>query len=287
MTEREDAASEQGAERERAGKGPPPSATLAAQVYERVRDDIVLGLLPPDRRLTLDLLTERYGVGMTPLREALYRLSASKLVTLEDRRGFRVATVSPTHLAEVIELRQAVETMLLRDAFRHGDVHWEAQIVAAYHRLQRTAEYKFNPGPYTSDWEAAHRGFHFALLSAARLPMLREFHLSVWDHVARYRNLAYAGKAMSPAVFEGHQQLMEAVLARDEELASVLLRRHITFATSHIMEGLFPDPRGWTYDQRYVSRPSENAGRIEASVGLLEDHPHSTRRGGIPSPLPE
>jgi hypothetical protein len=71
--------------------------------------------------------------------------------------------------------------------------------------------------------------------------MLREFHLSVWDHVARYRNLAYAGKAMSPAVFEGHQQLIEAVLARDEELASVLLRRHITSATSHIMVGLFPE----------------------------------------------
>ncbi|MGA3403459.1 MAG: GntR family transcriptional regulator, partial [Acetobacteraceae bacterium] len=175
-----------------------------------------------------------------PLREALYRLSASKLVTLEDRRGFRVATVSPTHLAEVIELREAVETMLLGNAFKHADVQWEAQIVGAFHRLQRTAEYKFNPGPYTSDWESAHRGFHFALLSAARLPMLREFRLSLWDHVARYRNLAYAGKAMSPSVFEGHQQLMEAVLARDEELASVLLRRHIRFATSHIKEGLFP-----------------------------------------------
>jgi DNA-binding GntR family transcriptional regulator len=240
VSEREEVLSEPGTERERAGKGPPP-ATLAARVYEQVRDDIILGLLAPDRRLTLDLLTERYSVGMTPLREALYRLSASKLVTLEDRRGFRVATVSPTHLAEVIELREAVETMLLSDAFKHADVHWEAQIVAAYHRLQRTAEYRFNPGPYTHDWESAHRGFHLALLSAARLPMLREFHLSLWDHVARYRNLAYAGKAMSPAVFEGHQQLMEAVLARDEALAGVLLRRHITFATSHIMEGLFPE----------------------------------------------
>lgn len=242
MTPREAAPAPPGVARERGGKTPPPPATLAAQVYERVRDDIILGHLPPDRRLTLDLLTERYRVGMTPLREALYRLSASKLVILEDRRGFRVAPISPAHLAEVIALREAVEVMLLRDAFKHADVHWEAQIVAAFHRLQRTAEYRFNPGPYSIDWETAHRGFHFALLSAARLPMLWEFHLSVWDHVARYRNLASAGKPMSPSVFEGHRQLMEAVLSRDEELAAVLLRRHITYATSHIMEGLFAEP---------------------------------------------
>jgi DNA-binding GntR family transcriptional regulator len=273
MTEREEELSEPGTDRERIGKGMPPPATLAAKVYEQVRDDIILGRLAPDRKLTLDLLTERYGVGMTPLREALYRLSASRLVTLEDRRGFRVASVSPTHLAEVIELREAVETMLLRDAFKHADVHWEAQIVAAYHCLQRTAEYRFNPGPYTSDWESAHRGFHFALLAAARLPMLREFHLSVWDHVARYRNLAYAGKAMSPSVFEGHQQLMEAALARDEELASVLLRRHITFGTSHIMDGLFPEtvpgqPSAAPPDRTTrVARAADSQSRIAVPLG--------------------
>lgn len=232
---------EVGAEQERALRGGPPSSTLASQVYERLRDDIVLGELLPDTKLTLDLLKERYGLGMTPLREALYRLSSSSLVTLEDRRGFRVAPISPAHLAEVIELREATETMLLRNAFKHADLGWETQIVAAYHRLQRTADYKFNPGPYSPDWEAAHRSFHFALLSAARLPMLREFHLSLWDHAARYRNLAnIGGRTMSPDVFDGHTKLMEAVLARDQELATVLLRRHVTLATSHIMQSLFP-----------------------------------------------
>ena len=254
MNRREAEISENGAERERGAGGLSPSVTLGAQVYDRLRDDIVLGLLQPDCRLTLDLLKRRYGVGMTPLREALYRLSASKLVMLEDRRGFRVAPVSPIHLTEVIELREAVETMLLRNAFKYADVQWEAEIVASFHLLQRTAGYKLNPGPYTNDWEAAHRGFHFAILSAAQLPMLKEFHLSVWDHVSRYRNLAYAGKTISPVVFEGHRQLMEAALARDEELASVLLRRHITFATSHIMEFLFPEaPRG---------SPSEHPARV-------------------------
>jgi DNA-binding GntR family transcriptional regulator len=116
---------------------------------------------------------------------------------------------------------------------------WETRIVSAFHRLQRTAEYKPNYGPYTSEWEAAHRGFHLALLSAARLPMLQDFHQTLWDHSARYRNLAQAVD-VSTAVFEGHQQLMDAVVARDEELACVLLRRHVSLATANIMTRLFP-----------------------------------------------
>lgn len=217
------------------------SSTLASQVYERLRDDIVLGKLAPGQKLTLDLLKERYGLGMSPLREALHRLSASRLVTLEDRRGFRVAPISPGHLAEVIELREAIEAMLLQNSFKNASVRWESRVVAAYHSLQRAADYKFNPGPYTTSWEDAHREFHLALLSGARLPMLDEFHLTLWDHASRYRNLAYAGKPMSAEVFDGHQRLMEAALARDSDLACALLRRHISLATSHIMGSLFPE----------------------------------------------
>ena len=228
--------------------------TLTTQIYERLRDDIVLGELKPGQKLTLDALKARYRLGVTPMREALYRLSASKLVTLEDRRGFRVAPVSPEHLAEVIELREAVEIMLLRDSFKHGDIRWESRIVAAYHGLLRAADNTFNPGPYTTTWEAAHREFHFALLSGARLPMLQDFHLALWDHCSRYRNLAYAGKTMSVDVFAGHKQLMDAVIARDGELACVLLRRHISLATSHINEGLFlAPPRGVTVENATAS----------------------------------
>jgi len=226
---------------EEVARGALPSSTLASRMYERLRDEIVSGALAPGKKLTLELLKERYGLGMTPLREALYRLSASKLVTLEDRRGFHVAAVSPVHLCEVIQLRTDIESLLLRDAFKHADLRWESNIVGAYHSLQRAADYKFNPGPYTLSWEQAHRAFHFAMLSTARLPMLQEFHLSVWDHVARYRNLAYTGRAMSSDVFHGHEQLMQAVIARDEELAGVLLRRHISLATSHVMEAMFPE----------------------------------------------
>ncbi len=215
--------------------------TLAAQLYERLRDDIILGKLVPSQKLTSALLLERYGVGMTPMREALYRLSSSLLVTIENRRGFRVAPISPQNLREVVLTRCEVEVILLRAAFENADVAWEGRIVATFHALMRASGSRPNYGPYTADWEAAHRDFHFALLSASQRPMLEDFHKSLWDHCSRYRNLAYPGRVGVSVVFDGHQQLMDAAMARDADLGCALLRRHIGLATSHIMQSLFTE----------------------------------------------
>src|SRR3546814_836243 len=85
--------------------------TLGSWVYDRLRDDIIAGLLPPGQKLTLDTLKERYAVGATPLREALYRLSSSMLVIAEDQRGFRVAPVTLMHLEDIIASRQHIEVL--------------------------------------------------------------------------------------------------------------------------------------------------------------------------------
>lgn len=227
---------------ERAGASTQSTSTLTAKIYDRIRDDIVFGVLRPGERLKLDTLKERYGIGMTPLREALYRLSASMLVVVEDRKGFAVAPVSPTHLAEVIATRMEIESLVLRSAFAEGGSAWQTQVVEAFHALRKASQNKPNPGPYTPEWEAAHRDFHFALLAPAKVPMLQEFQHTLWDHSARYRNLAYPGKSSGSEVFVGHEQLMEAVVQRDVEMACMLLRRHIALASAPILAAIFPRP---------------------------------------------
>ena len=76
---------------------PAPSAaqsgigrTLAATAFERLRADILSCKLAPGSKLPFDRLKEDYGVGLSPLREALSRLATSGLVTMEGQRGFRV-----------------------------------------------------------------------------------------------------------------------------------------------------------------------------------------------------
>lgn len=100
-----------------------------------LKRDIVSGVLAPGEPLRLMALSKRYGVGYTPLREALSRFGEAGLVVLSPNRGYRVAPVSFAELEDLEQSRALIEVALLEDAIAHGDLAWEAAIVAAHHRL--------------------------------------------------------------------------------------------------------------------------------------------------------
>ncbi|MDT8264202.1 GntR family transcriptional regulator, partial [Roseomonas sp. DSM 102946] len=72
------------------------------------------GVLPPRSRLRLRELSALYGLGTTPLREALARLAAEGIVVLEGQKGFSVPPVTREHLLDVTRSRQVVEPEALR-----------------------------------------------------------------------------------------------------------------------------------------------------------------------------
>ena len=75
-------------------RAPAGPATRTSELVARLREDLLAGELKPGAPLRLAMVRERYGAGLTPLREALFQLVAEGLVTTEDQRGFRVAEVS-------------------------------------------------------------------------------------------------------------------------------------------------------------------------------------------------
>src|SRR5262245_61084630 len=72
----------------------------------RLRTDIVAGTLKPGQKLPFAMLTAAYGVGVSPLREALCQLAGKGLVMLETQRGFRVTRVSSEDLADIVAVRR-------------------------------------------------------------------------------------------------------------------------------------------------------------------------------------
>ena len=112
--------------------------TLAERAYRRLRDDIIGGVLPPGARLRLNQLQQRYGLGLSPLREALLRLDTEGLVRSQGQRGFEVAPVSLAELHDITRARVCLDCAALTQSIAQGDADWEARVVAAKHRLART-----------------------------------------------------------------------------------------------------------------------------------------------------
>lgn len=206
--------------------------TLASQAHNLLRDDILLGQLRPGERLRTKGLQERYGLGLSPLRESLQRLSAEGLVVMDEQRGFSVAPVSLAELKDLTLARTALESVMLPLALAHGDADWEAQIVAALHRLSRTP---LPTGPDDREaarqWELRHRAFHEALMAGCGSPWLMRLHEQLVDQTERYRMLRLQRlsqkKPSARDVHAEHQALMEAVLARDPARAVTLMREHL------------------------------------------------------------
>jgi DNA-binding GntR family transcriptional regulator len=210
----------------------PGLKTLATSVSARLREAILDGELAPGARLGLRELSVSFGVSLSPLREALSRLSTEGLVLIEDQRGFRVAPVSAANCREIGRLRMELESLALGESIKNGDDEWEGSVAAAFHRLSKIEKRGWTPGEDKREWEALNRNFHQALMSASGMPLLMEMCATLSDMFDRYRRLFLTQQPPDPDVGAEHEAIFHATMARDADLAKTLLRRHIE-RTSH------------------------------------------------------
>lgn len=204
------------------------SAPLVDQAFHRLRRDVLTGTFAADTKLKVEELQAAYGFSSSPLREALSRLSQEGLVRADERRGFRVAALSPEDLGDITRMRIMLDVQALRESIEHGDDAWEAAIVAAFYRLEKV-ESRLPDGPVILDeeWSALHRDFHAVLLSACPSPRQLAWSASLFDQAERYRRFSARHRKSARRKSNEHKKLMDATLRRDAATACALLTEHI------------------------------------------------------------
>lgn len=209
--------------------------SLTTVAFERLRADILVGELLPTQRLRIQVLSERYRVGATAIREALSRLVTEGLVAAQDQRGFNVAPVSRAELFDLTQTRIRVEQMALRLAIEHGDIEWESRVLSSLHRLARTPP---AAGEGSKQWADVHRGFHESLIGGCASAWTIRLCRLLYDKSERYRNLAKSrtrDRARNGEV--EHRALADAAMSRNAEAACQLLAEHFSETTDIILEG--------------------------------------------------
>jgi len=203
--------------------------TLAEALHERLRRDIILGVLPPAAKLKLEKLSKAYDVSINTLRETLSRLAADGLVVAEGQKGFAVLPVSIEDLREITEMRQLLECHALKRSIAAADLDWEARVVGAYHKLSKVEELvEAEPETYGEPWERANQDFHEALISNCRSRWLRLYLRAMYDHSRRYRMLSLKTKPFPRSQSaEEHWRILDAAIRREADEASRLLADHI------------------------------------------------------------
>lgn len=213
------------------------SLTVASNVYQQIKIDIISGKWTPGYKLKLEKLKEKYKVSLSTLREILNRLTSEGFVSAEEQCGFFVTPISDQDMIEITEIRILLECSALKTSIENGDIDWESDIVAAYHRLQ-VAEKAMLSGDVSKkaiwkryDWE-----FHLALIKACNSNNLLGIHSIIYDKYLRYQMLVLTYRGQAAA--DEHREIFESVLARDAKKSVEILEVHIQEGLNHTLLAL-------------------------------------------------
>jgi GntR family transcriptional regulator, carbon starvation induced regulator len=226
---------------------PGPPKTQAEAAYRHLRRDIRAGLLAPRRWLRLTELRETYGFGWSPLREALFLLTAENLVVAEGQRGFRVAPISEADFDDVLTLRNKLEDEALRVSIALGDDAWEAAIVAALHRIRKLPpHWETTDALASEEQQRRHHIFHASLLAACPSRWTLHFWDQLQQQIERYQRIVLRRVDPPAAAVEGiqraHELIAEEVLTRRFDQAVEALRAHNAWSNALIREALRLEP---------------------------------------------
>ena len=201
--------------------------TLASLVYDRLRQDIITVAIEPGEKLHIRSLCDRFNVGLSPVREALSRLSSEGLVAQSDHRGFAVKPLSEDDLVDLTRARCWLNELAIRKSIANGDATWEETVVLSFHRLSRTPRFELgNECERSPAWETAHRNFHSSLIAASGSRRLEQYCEHLFDSSERYRHVGRRAGIKSANREKEHRALMEAVVARDADAAARLITAH-------------------------------------------------------------
>lgn len=209
------------------------SETHVSLITKELRQSIISGEIPPGGKLKVRELAERFGVGLSPVRESLNRLSREWLVHHNELRGFSVSPVSEQDLDELIKARCWLNERALRESIAGGDAAWEEGVLIAYHRLSRIPHHDLadgttqNPADYNPAWETAHRAFHRSLISGCGSHWVIDICDQLFDVADVYRHISRAASAQrDQSRSDEHKPIMEATVARQADKAAELLMAH-------------------------------------------------------------
>lgn len=211
--------------------------TLATNITDTLRNAIVKGDIAPGAKLSEPKLAIEYSVSRGPLREAIRRLESINLVKHVPHEGARVITLDLPQVIEIYHVREALEGKAAALAARNMSLEQIENLKRLLGLAQK--HMKDSGGEYLQ--AEADIDFHYQVIQGSQNQMLiRTLCEELYYLLRMYRYQSSLQPARSKQAFSEHQHLVYAIEQRDEELAEMVMRKHIVRARENIEKQLTP-----------------------------------------------
>ena len=198
--------------------------TLKDRIYQVLRDAILkMDVYARDAQLRLDerLMARQLGISRTPLREALIRLENEGIVEIRSRKGVFVIRRSIEEVVELITVWAAIECMAARLACEHaGDRDFASLRKIGSSYTSDSARMQID------EYSQANIDFHRTILGISGCKMLTSIGNDLFAKLEPVRRHAMTDASRTMRSIVDHSMIVDALEARDADLAETLVRDH-------------------------------------------------------------
>jgi DNA-binding GntR family transcriptional regulator len=195
--------------------------SLASLAVDQIRELIVTDRLKLGQQLSEASLAEQLGISRTPVRDALLRLQAERLVEIQPQQGSYVFRYDAKQLHSILELRELLEVGALRIALKadRGRTRavLEAEVAAGAVAVRAGVE----------AYQNADTAFHSAIMAASQNPELIDAYSRIIGRVRAIRFRAIRKNARFETSQKDHLAILDAIKAADDDAAASILARHV------------------------------------------------------------
>ena len=197
-----------------AGSGGDSGLSLTDRAYRHLEEMIVTMQLPPGSAVSETALSQRLGIGRTPIREALQRLARERLVTILPRRGIIVSEINVKSQLRLLEVRREVERLVAKSAARRATPEERAAFLELARRFDRSARSNDDVAFMRVD-----REFHDLSVTAARNEFAAGAMSLMHSLSRRFWYIHYQQAADLPLTAKLHADIARSVGAGNETAA--------------------------------------------------------------------
>ena len=194
--------------------------------YPQIRQKILEGQLAPGTSLNQEALAADLGLSTTPVREALRRLEAERLVVSRAHRDMVVAPLSVTTVEDVYAVRLSLDPLAAALAAARAVAEEKEKILALSH------ESPVEDDPVSHVY--LNRQLHRSIYAASGNSVLTECLDSLWDLSDRYRLITLKDNKMAKIAQEQHAAIVAAVVVGNPDRAAELMREHLAESLQRI-----------------------------------------------------
>lgn len=206
--------------------------SLKDRIYASLKEAITsMNIYADDAELRLDErdLSERMAISRTPIREALARLEQEGLVRIVPRKGVFIVRKSKDEILEMITVWAALESMAARlVTLRASD-----QEIASLRRLFSTLGGEAVTA-HIDEYSQRNIDFHSRILKLSQCDLLNEMASNLFIHMRSIRARTIGEKDRAERSIIDHIHIIEAIEARDTDLAERLAREHTLNLAAHV-----------------------------------------------------